>query len=71
MYFIQVLKVHLIKIWKIQPPNLFFFLFLLAFTTGGVIFHKSLELHSTISEKNIFVTNFPFLMDLLRLPSPP
>ena len=40
-------------------------------TSAGIIFLKFLELHSTISEKNIFVTNFPFLMDLLRLPSPP
>ena len=37
----------------------YFFLFLLAFTSAGIIFHKSLEIHS-LSEKNIFVTNFPF-----------
>ena len=42
-------------------------LLLLAFTLADIIFHKFLELHSTLSEKRIFVTNFPFLMDLLKL----
>ena len=37
-------------------------MFLLAFTSGGIIFHKFLELHSTISEKKISVTNFSILM---------
>ena len=32
----------------------------------SIIFLKLLELHSTIFEKNIFVTNFPFLTDSLR-----
>ena len=61
----QVLKVLLIKICKKQPLNLLFFLLLLlAFTTSAdIIFHKLLELHSTLFEKKkIFVTNFPFLM---------
>ena len=40
---------------------------LLAFTLADIIFHKFLELHSTLPEKKIFVTNFPFLMDLLKL----
>ena len=50
-----------------QPSDLYFFLFLLDFTAAGIIFLKVLELHSTVSEKNIFVMNFPFLTDFLRL----
>ena len=55
----QVLKVLLIKNCKRQPPDLLFLFVLLAFTSAGIIFHKFLELHSKISEKKIFVTNFP------------
>ena len=36
-----------------------------------MIFHKVLELHSVLSEKKIFVTNFPFLTDSLNHPPPP
>ena len=60
----------LYKIFQIQPPDLHFFLFLLDFPSAGIIFQKFLALYSTISEKNIFVTNFPFLTDLLRPPNP-
>ena len=56
----QVLKVLLIKVCKIQPPDCLFLLFLLAFTSAGIIFHKSLELYSTVSEKHILVKNSPF-----------
>ena len=38
-----------------------FLLFLLTFTSADIIFHKFLELHSTLSEKKNFVTNFPLL----------
>ena len=41
-------------------------LFLLGFTLADMIFHKFLELHSTLSEKKIFVTSFPFLTDSLK-----
>ena len=44
----------------------YFLLFLLAFTSADIIFHKFLELHSTLSEKKIFVANFPFLTDSLK-----
>ena len=67
----QVLKVLVIKICKIQPPDLNFFLFLLAFTLAGIIFVKLLELHSTISEKSIFVTNFSFFNRFTQTPPPP
>ena len=50
----QVLNV-LIKVCKLQPPNLVFLFVLLAFTSTGIIFLKFLELHSKISEKDISV----------------
>ena len=49
----------------------YFLLFLLAFTLADIIFHKFLELHSTLSENKIFVANFPFLTDSLKLPPLP
>ena len=66
----KVLKVLLIKTCKIQPPDLLL-LVLLAFAspTTDIIFHKFLELHSKLSEKKIFVINFPFLMDSLKSPT--
>ena len=39
-------------------------------TSAGIIFLKFLELHSTISAKNVFLTNFPFLTDQIT-PNPP
>ena len=59
LYF-QVLKVYfcLTKICKIEPPDpLFIF-----------IFHKILELKSTLSGKKVFVMNFPFLTNSLTHP---
>ena len=58
----QVLKVLLIKICKIEPPDLFFLLlFLLAFTSADIIFRKYLELHSTLlSEKKYLRQKFSF-----------
>ena len=47
----QVLKVLFIKICKIQPLDLLFLVVFVAFTSEGIIFHKVLELHSTLSEK--------------------
>ena len=47
----QVLKVRLIKVCKINHHIFYFLLFLLAFTSVDIIFHKCLELHSTLSEK--------------------
>ena len=45
-------------------------MFLLAFTSASIIFHNFLELHSTLTEKDIFVRNFPFLTDSLNPPPP-
>ena len=69
----QVLKVLLIKICKIvlRNKNFYSLLFLLVFTSADIIFHKVLELRSTLSEKKIFVTHFPFLMDSLKPLQPP
>ena len=71
----KVLKVLLIKICKIEPPDLLFIVvfisFYISFISADIIFHKFLELHSTLSGKKILVTNFLFLTDSLpRYPSP-
>ena len=68
------------KICKIQSLDLLFivvfnlllsFYLLLAFTIADIIFHKFLKLHSALSERKIFVTNFPFLTESLKPPPPP
>ena len=46
-------------------------MFLLAFTSADIIFHNILDLHSTLTDKKIFFTNFPFLTDSLNPPPPP
>ena len=51
-------------LWKFTRYNhqiFYFFLFLLAFGSVGIIFHKFLELHSTISEK-YFSYKFSFFI---------
>ena len=45
----------------------YFFLSLLAFISADIIFQKYLKSHS---EKNIFITNFPFLTNSLTPPNP-
>ena len=49
---------------------LYFLLVLLAFTSANIILYKFLELHSTLSEKEIFNTNFSFLTDSPQPPQP-
>ena len=66
----QVRKVLVIKFVRYSHQIFYFLLFLLAFTSANIIFHKFLELHSTLSEKKIFVLNFPFLTDSLKPPPP-
>ena len=56
-----------------KPPDLLFlaiYFYYIALTSADIIFHKLLQLHST-SDKKIFVTNFPFLMDSLKSPPLP
>ena len=49
----------------------YFLLFLLVFTSADIIFHRFLDLHSTLSGKKIFVTNFSFsTVSLNPLPQP-
>ena len=49
---IQVLKVLILKIYKIQPPVPRFLLFYIGFyTSADIIFHNFLQLSSTLSEK--------------------
>ena len=62
--FWRYLTVFLIQNFKIQPRSSISCCFYYqAFTSSAdIVFCKFLELHSTLSEKNIFVTNFPFLM---------
>ena len=59
--------VSMIKVCMISHQIFYFQLFLLAFRSADIIFHKFLELHST-SNKKIFVTSFPFLTDSLKPP---
>ena len=60
---IQVLKVLLIKICKIQSLYHLF----LDVSSADIIFRKFLALHATLTGKKIFVTSFPFQ----RIPSSP
>ena len=66
----QVLKVLLKNICKIQSLDLLFLVVFISFYISRYhIFHRFLELHSTLSEKKIFVKDFSFLTDSLK-PSP-
>ena len=57
----QVLKVGLIKICKAELSDLLFIVvFIVAFTSADITFHKFLELHSVLSVKKVFFTNFLF-----------
>ena len=57
----QVLKIHLTKICKIEPPDLLFLVVFISFYISRyIIFHKFLELHSILSVKKIFATIFFF-----------
>ena len=64
------LKVLLIKISKIQSLYL---LILVAFIQLllDINFYKFFDLHSTLSEKKISATNFPFLIGFTQPPHPP
>ena len=57
----QVLKVLLIKVCEIQPLDLLFFAAFISFYTSPDIRYQ---------KKKIFITNFPFLMDSLKPPTP-
>ena len=69
-FYVRSLRYFVWKFVRYSRQIFYFLLFLLAFTSADIIFHKVLELHPTLSEKKIFVTNFPFLMDSLKPPQP-
>ena len=64
----RVQKCNSMKICKIQSLDL---LFLVIFISFYITSTDILELHSTLSEKKIFVTNFAFLTDPLNTQPPP
>ena len=68
---LQVFKLLLIKFCKIQSIELFILVVFISFYISRYHFLQVLELHSTLSEKKIFVTNFSFLTDSVNPPSPP
>ena len=54
LHYISSFEGTSLKICKTEPPDLFLLLFLLAFTSANITFHKFLELYSTLlSEKKI------------------
>ena len=57
----QFLRVFLKKIVRYSHQIFYFLLFCISFYISRNHFHKFLELHSTLSEKKIFVTIFPFI----------
>ena len=61
-YFLQ-------KICKIQPLDLLFIVFI-GFYISRYHFSQIFKTSFSISERHIFVTNFPFLTDSLKLPHP-
>ena len=71
LHCISVLKVILIKSYKIQLATSFFIscCFTLAFTSGDIIFYKFLELHSTLSEK-IFLSQIFLFYWIYPTPQP-
>ena len=64
----QVLKVLLVKICKINYQIFYFLLFYISFNISRYPFPQIFRTSFNITWKNIFVTNFPFLMDLLKPP---
>ena len=66
----EALSKLLIKSCEIQPPNLLFVFVFISFYIGRYHFCKTFRTSFNNSEKNIFATNFPFLMHSLRHPPP-
>ena len=62
----QFLKVLLIKICKIQSLDPLFIVVFISFYISRYNFYEFLQLHSTLSEKKIFFTNFLFLTDFFK-----
>ena len=56
----QVFNIDLIKILRQSNQISYFLLFFIFYISRYIIFHKFLELHSILSAKKIFVTDFLF-----------
>ena len=54
----QVLKVRLIKICKIEPPDILFLVVFITFYISRYHFSQIFRTHSVLSVKKILVTNF-------------
>ena len=67
LYSISSFESTHINLWD---EVIFSYCFTSVFTSANIIFQKFLELHSNLSEKKIFVTNFPFLMHLVNPATP-
>ena len=67
----QVLKLLLIKKFKMQPPDLLFLVVFISFYISRCHFSQFFRTAFNINRKKIFVTNFPFLTDSLNPPPPP
>ena len=65
----QVLRLRLIKISEIEPPDVLFLVVFISFTSAAIIFHTFLEFNSVLSIKKIFVTNF-FFNGFTQTPNP-
>ena len=70
LYFKFILKVLLRKICKTQPPDRLFLVVFISLYISRYHFSQIFRTSSTLSEKKLFVTNFPFLIDSLRPPTP-
>ena len=70
LFTFQVLKALLIKICKIEPPDLLIIVVFISFYISRYHFSQIFRTSFNIW-KNIFVTNFSFLMNSLTPPSPP
>ena len=64
----QVLKLRLIKICKMQPPDLLFLFVFISFYVSSYHFSKTFRTSFNNIRKNN--TNFSFSMDSLRFPHP-
>ena len=69
----QGLKALLINIYKIQPSVFNFLLIYISFSivSADIIFHNFYKLYLTLIENRFFITNFPFLTDLIKRPPLP
>ena len=57
-FYVRSLRYFLWKFVRYSRQIFYFLLFLLAFTSADIIFHKVLELHPTLSEKPLKIFHF-------------